>query len=244
MERFLYPKHPVRFIITGPSKCGKSCFARNLILEIINKFEKSYIYSLSLRQDLLQKLMKCLSNYIPIHIIPNNLNEKDIDSVNNETVNDKAFEESARELETYDSTEELKFLQDYEDGGIFILGALNEPEKNGPGVQAIFKGSRHNNLSIFIFSPDYYEIPKRTIRNKGLINHVFKPNNYRDIHNFYQDKTSMDMTLKELKYLSSTCWDKKYQPITFDMTKDKLKGRYRVGFNSLFVPKSTHLKTL
>ena len=35
---------------------------------------------------------------------------------------------------------------------------------NDPRVQAMFKRSRHNNLSIFKISQDYYELPKRTIR--------------------------------------------------------------------------------
>ena len=48
----------------------------------------------------------------------------------------------------------------------------------------------------------------------------------------------MDMTFKEFKYLTSPCWDKKYQTLTTDMTKDKSTGRYRLGLNSLFVPDS------
>ena len=39
--------------------------------------------------------------------------------------------------------------------------------------------------------------------------------------------------------LTSTCWDKKYQPLTIDMTKDKYTGRYGLGLNSLFVPNSS-----
>ena len=45
----------------------------------------------------------------------------------------------------------------------------------------------------------------------------------------------MDMTLDEFKYLTSTCWNEKYQPLSIDMTKDKYTGRYRLGLNSLFV---------
>ena len=30
----------------------------------------------------------------------------------------------------------------------------------------------------------------------------------------------MDMTLYDFKLLTSTCWNKNYQPLTFDMTKD------------------------
>ena len=49
----------------------------------------------------------------------------------------------------------------------------------------------------------------------------------------------MDMTLDEVKYLTSFCWDKNYQPLTIGMTKDKYTGRYRLGINSIFVPKSS-----
>ena len=42
MEKCLYPTHPVRCIITGPSECGKSVFLRNLILNSINEYNKIY----------------------------------------------------------------------------------------------------------------------------------------------------------------------------------------------------------
>ena len=125
MEKVLYPQHPIRCIITGPSECGKSVFLTNLILNIINKYDKIYIYSPSLHQDLYQKLNKCFSNYIPFNIIPNILNEEDIDVVIDELVNNKVFEKSNTEIETYESIEELKFPQEY-DGGSIILDDLNE----------------------------------------------------------------------------------------------------------------------
>ena len=108
-----------------------------------------------------------------------------------------------------------------------------------PRVQAMFKRSRHNHLSTFIISQDYYELSKKTIRCNGNIFHIFKPNNFRDVLNIYQDKASMDMTLNEFKYLTSTGWNKKYQALTIDMTKDKYCGRYRLGLNSIFVPDSS-----
>ena len=61
MEKILYPSHPFRCIITGPSECGKSVFLTSLVLKITNKYEKLYIYSPSLHQDLYQKLNKCFS---------------------------------------------------------------------------------------------------------------------------------------------------------------------------------------
>ena len=101
MEKFLYPTHPVRCIITGPSECGKLVFLTKLILNIFNEYDKIYIYSPSLHQDFYKKLIKFFSNYIPIHIIPNILNEEDIDIVIEEILNNKDFEKSIIEIETY-----------------------------------------------------------------------------------------------------------------------------------------------
>ena len=130
----------------------------------------------------------------------------------------------------------MKFPQEYENNSIIILDDLNEKEMNDSRVQAMFKRSRHNNLSIFIISQDYYELPKKTIRANGNIYHIFQPNNFLDVRNIYQDKASMDMTLDEFKILTSTCWNKNYQPLTIDMTKNAYDGRYRLGLKSIFVP--------
>ena len=238
-DKYLYPIHPVRCIITGPSECGKSVFLTNLILNIINEYDKIYIYSPSLHQDLYQRLIKCFINYIPIHIIQNILNEEDIDIVIEEVINNKDFEKSNTEIETFESIEELKYPQDYENDSIIILDDLNQKEMDDPRVQAMFKRSRHNNLSIFKISQDYYELSKKTIRCKGNIYHIFKPNNFRDVQNLYQDKDSMDMTLNKFKLLTSTCWNKNNQPLTIDMTKNAYNGRYRLGLNNIFVPDTT-----
>ena len=48
-----------------------------------------------------------------------------------------------------------------------------------PRVQAMYKRFRHNNVSIFRISQNYYELPKMTIRANGNIYHIFQPNNFR-----------------------------------------------------------------
>ena len=236
MEKYLYPKHPVRCIITGPSSSGKSVFLTNLILNIINEYDKIYIYSPSLHQDLYPKLFKCFSNYIPTHIILNNLNEEDIDVVIEEVINKKDFQKCDTEIGTYESIEDIKFPQEYEHNSIIILDDLNQKEMDDPKVQAMFKRSRHNNLSIFIIIQDYYELSEKTIRCNGNNYQIFKPNNFRDVIILYQDKASMDMTLNEFKLSTSTCWNKNYQPLTIDMKKIAYEGRYRLGLKSIIVP--------
>ena len=51
----------------------------------------------------------------------------------------------------------------------------------------------------------------------------------------------MDMTLNEYIYIyiTSTCWNEKYQPLTIDMTKERYQRRYRLRLNSIFVPDSS-----
>ena len=124
-DKIFHPQHPLKCIKTGPSECGKSVFLTNLILNFINEYDKIYIYSPSLHQDLYQKLYKCFSNYIPINIIPNFLNEGDIDVVIEEIVNNKDFEKSNTEIETFESIEELKFPKENENNSIITLDDLD-----------------------------------------------------------------------------------------------------------------------
>ena len=139
MEKFLYPTHPVRCIITGPSECGKSVFLTNLFLNTNNEYCKIYIYSPSLHQDLYQKIIKCFTNYIPIHIIANFLNDEVIELVIDELAIDKDFEESDCEIETYESIEDVKFPQEYENNSIIILDDLNQKETDDPRFPKMFK---------------------------------------------------------------------------------------------------------
>ena len=126
MDKYLYPTHPVHCIITGPSECGKSVFLTNINLNIFKEFNKIYIYSPSLHQDLYQKIIKCFGKYIPFDLIPNLLNEEDIDVVIEEIVNNKDFGRSDTELETFDSIEEIRFPQDYENNSISILDEMKK----------------------------------------------------------------------------------------------------------------------
>ena len=64
---------------------------------------------------------------------------------------------------------------------------------NYPRVEAMIERSRHNTLSIFIISQNYYELLKKTIRVNVKIYHKFELSNFRDVQNLYQDKTSMFM---------------------------------------------------
>ena len=68
--------------------------------------------------------------------------------------NEKDFEKSDTEIERYPSIEELKYLQEFANGAFIFKDDLNERKMNDPRVQAMFKSSRHYNLSILIISQE------------------------------------------------------------------------------------------
>ena len=92
LEKSFHPTDPVRCILTSPSESGKSVFLTILIFNIINYYDKIYIYSSSLHQDLYQKLFKFFSKYKSLHIISNILNGKDIDLLIEEVIMGENFE--------------------------------------------------------------------------------------------------------------------------------------------------------
>ena len=137
MQKYLYPNHPLRCIVCGPPNVGKSVFLTNLILSIFNDYIKIYFYSTSLHQDSYQKTIKCFSKYIPIHKIPNILNEEDIDAVIEEIPSYKEVEKSDNGIMIYESVEELKFTQEYDDGSFVTLDGLNEKNEWSSGTSYV-----------------------------------------------------------------------------------------------------------
>ena len=108
-------------------------------MKIINEYDKIYIYSSTLHQHIYQKTIKGFSKYISIHIIPIVLNETDIIVVNDEIVNNKDFQKSDHEKETYESIQELQYPQEYENNSIIILDVLKEKIIKNDEIQAVFK---------------------------------------------------------------------------------------------------------
>ena len=81
---------------------------------------KKYISTQQVYIKIYIEKIKYLSTSIPIHIIPNILNEEDIDIVIEEIVINEHFQKSNTERETYESLEELKYPREYDDDGCII----------------------------------------------------------------------------------------------------------------------------
>ena len=68
---------------------------------------------------------------------------------------------------------------------------------------------------------------------------ILKSNISKDNKILYHNKTSMDMSVNEFQLLTSTCCDKKDQPLNIDITKDMYTGCYGLALNSFLVPDSS-----
>ena len=102
-NKFLYLTQPFRLIITGTSEGGKSCFLAKLLLNIIKDLRKNYMFIHRLYITIYNEKNKYFTDFIPINIMENILNEEVLDPMIDEIVNDEKFRKSETELESYES---------------------------------------------------------------------------------------------------------------------------------------------
>ena len=242
IEKYLYPEYPVRCIISGKSSSGKSTLLFKILLNIINDFDKILIFSPTIHQPIYQKLIKCFENFLPLNVIQNILKQdiplEELDDVIEEIIKDEDFETSNIECESYENIDELKNPQEYESDikTIIILDDLNKQQLNDERVQMLFKRGRHNNLSIFVITHGFYELPKDTIRENSSIIHHFITNNLANVECIHRQLASTDMLIKEFKSFCNKVWSEDYNFITIDLTKKKNDGKYRKNLNTIFLP--------
>ena len=242
IEKYLYPEKLLRCIISGKSTSGKSTLLFKILFNIINDFDKILMFSPTIHQPTYKTIIKCFSNFLPLNVIQNILQEQihldELDTTIEEIINDEDFESSHIECESYDNIDELKDPQEYESDiqTVIILDDLNKQQLQDPGVQMLFKRGRHNNLSIFVISHGFYELPKDTIRENSSIIHHFITNNFANVECIHRQLASTDMVIKEFKQFCHEVWNDGYNFITIDLTKKKNDGKYRRNLNTLYLP--------
>ena len=220
MEHLLYPKSPVRVIITGKSNCGKTSLLLKILLNIIANrvsqieekcvkgFDKLFIYSPTIHQENYKNLIQMF-----------------------ETV-----------VSAYPNIDELKNPEEYDNDykNVIILDDLSEKELKDNRVQMLFKRGRHNNINTIYISQSYFHLPRKTIRNNSNFLILFKLP-MKDVENIYQDLVSADMVIKEFKTLCQLAWSKPFGYLIIDLTKDRFLGKYRVGVDQFYLPESNPL---
>ena len=119
--------------------------------------------------------------------------------------------------------DEIKPLSKYENGIIVFVDILGS--SNSRFIDHFFIRGRYNNLDIYYLSQSYFDLPKRTIRNKSnkiiLFNQTLK-----DIEHIYRDVAGYDMNYDEFKDLCRKSWDEGYNYLCIDRSKKRDQGKY------------------
>ena len=134
--------------------------------------------------------------------------------------------------------------QDYDSNihYVIILDNLNKQQLNDERVQILFERRRHDNLSVFVITHGFYELPKDTTRENSTIIYLFMTISFANVEFIHRQLTSTDMVIKELKHFVNIVWSEDFNFITTDLTKKKNKGKYRKKLDTIYVPFSDTFK--
>ena len=89
-----------------------------------------------------------------------------------------------------------------------------------PRVQAMFEYSTHSKISTLIIGQNYYGLPKKLLELTEIYITFSNLTFSETFKNFIKTKHLWTGHLMKLKS-TSDCWVENYQPLVFDMVKDK-----------------------
>ena len=119
--------------------------------------------------------------------------------------------------------DEIKPLNKNENGIIVFDDILGS--SNSRFIDQFFITGRHNNLDIFYLSQSYFDLPKRTIRNKSNKFILFSQT-LEDIEHIYRDVAGYYMNYDEFKDLCRKSWEEDYNYLCIDRSKTRGQGKY------------------
>ena len=118
---------------------------------------------------------------------------------------------------------EIKPVNEYENGIIVFDDILGS--SNSRFIDQFFIRGRHNNLDLYYLSQSYFDLPKRTIRNKSdkiiLFNQPLK-----DIEHIYSDVAGYDLNYDAFKELCKNSWEEDYNYLYIDRSKKRDQGKF------------------
>ena len=210
----------IRAVICGPSNCGKTNLMMNLLLsqgtdgESLLNYQKVYIYSTSLGQDK-YRFLKEFADSLKTKI-------------------GKTIFEFCSSSDTIIPVEQLT-KQAAQQRTLFVFDDCML-EKQEP-IEKYFSQGRHGNADCFYLCQSFYKIPKRVIRENANLIILFRQD-MRNLRQLYDAYVTCDMDFKDFLHFMEHCWNKSdYSFAVLDLTSASDSGRYRCGFDEIYVPK-------
>lgn len=244
-KRFNNPLLPesIGGLLVGKSRCGKTTLLLNLLLRPgWLDFNNLQVYGKSLFQPEYEIIKKAFEEKLPKEAILRLFdNQDEVKSLN---VNPSCvIEEMAKSLDIK-SDMECKFFETSNDvpdprdldrtkKNLMIFDDLLLEKQNK--CEKYYIRGRHSNIDCFYLSQNYFELPRRTIRQNANFICLF-PQDSISINSIYHDHVSIDMSKEEFKKLCKTVWEQPHGFVTIDLTSNKYNGKYRSGLDNFYVP--------
>jgi len=100
--------------------------------------------------------------------------------------------------------------------------------------EAYYVRGRHSNCDCLYLSQNYFKLPHQTIRENANFFCLFAQDQ-KNIDHIFNDHLSQDMMKEQFKKLCKTAWLKPHNFVVIDLTLSKNRGKYRSGFNDLYI---------
>ena len=105
-------------------------------------------------------------------------------------------------------------------------------------AKASYTRGRHNNCDTIYIAPNYFRLPRHTIReNSNFI--ILFPQDTKSLTHIHADHCANDISLLEFKQFCHNVWSEKHNLITIDLTSTPMNGKYRQNFKRFYSPAGT-----
>ena len=236
----LLPKS-IRGIIVGKSGCGKTTLLLNLLLKPgWLDYNNLQVFGLSLFQPAYKIIKNSLEKKLPKEVILELFNIKSkikqlnvsiecvIEEISKKLVNTEDME--CQFFETADDIPDPAEI-DMNKNNLMIFDDLQETNQNK--CERDYSRGRHSNVDCFYLAQNYFNLPRRTIRENTNFICLF-PQDSKSVVHIYLDHVSSDMKLEEFRKFCEYCWSQPNGFAVIDLSSKKNHGKYRSGFDNFY----------
>ena len=116
---------------------------------------------------------------------------------------------------------------------IFVFDDLLLEKQNT--CESYYVIGRHSNVDRFYLAPNYFKLPRQTIRENANFICLF-PHDLKNLNHIFDDHVGSDMTKEDFRQLYKTAWEKQHGFVIIDLSSKKHDGKYRSGFDEFYIP--------
>ena len=239
-----------RMLIIGSSGSGKSFRLFNMLLQPgFLDYNRLFIFSPSIHQPEYQLLIHGFKNKLHKHHIQLIIDNQEKIGINEpkeaievfesyldkeDKWDDTAGKQGSIECYTFNSIHELPPPETFDKTkkNLFIIDDSMMLDQKP--ISNYFVYGRHNNINIIYLAQNYFQLPKKSIRDNANYLILF-PLGKSDITSLYRTVTSADFDKYDrFQNFCQQAWKEPFSFMTIDKFNKDPNKRYGIGFNSFY----------